>query len=281
MPAPSRIEPADRDLAAVVERTERILEPFVRSLDVRALAAHNAGYLAYEADPFFHFVTMEKARFISHLRRVTERPGELRVCDLGTFVPYLPVALSLLGHQVTIVEALSMYDASFADALHELASRCGITLLDRNILADSFADLPPQDVVLLTAVVEHLPGSPRALVQKSAGMLRPDGRLIFEVPNIAEFTKRLMLLLGRSPLPHYPVYLDSAFPFTGHHREMTVDEVRYLLENSGLRVEMLGTYDYAPPSRTYRGTLLRILKKLAPLSHKHAAIQAVARPAQA
>ena len=42
-------------------------------------------------------------------------------------------------------------------------------------------------------------------------ILKDEGLLLFEVPNIAEFTKRLRMLLGFSPLANYNDYFDSDY----------------------------------------------------------------------
>ena len=84
---------------------------------------------------------------------------------------------------------------------------------------------------------------------------------------------------SRSILPDYAVYLDSAYPFTGHNREMTVSEVEYLFGATGYEVEQLFCYDYAVPlSNGWKGQLLRASKALAPMRNKHQVIRAIARP---
>lgn len=102
-----------------------------------------------------------------------------------------------------------------------------------------------------------------------------------EVPNIAETVKRVGALLGRSPLPDYAAYLDSAYPYMGHNREMTVDEMRYLLERTGYRVELLECYDYAPvKALRLTGHVGLVIKRLLPLPNSGQAIVAVARAAE-
>ena len=67
------------------------------------------------------------------------------------------------------------------------------------------------------AVVEHLHGSPQELFNKIRNIISEKGFLIFEVPNIAQFNKRLRMLLGFSllvdyhntfiPLTHFPAII--------------------------------------------------------------------------
>ena len=272
----SRVE---RRFPGLIAEVEGRLRALVEAVDVNDLSRHNAGYRRYGVDAFRHLVVQERARFLHHLEVIAETPGARTVCDLGTFIPYLPLALALSGYQVRIVEKFEYYGASFIRVLSRLAADTGMELHDLDILRDPFDAIPPADVALLTAVVEHLNGSPRELLRKIRPLLAPGGQLLFEVPNIVEFTKRLHVLLGGSPLMDYRDYIDSAYPYMGHNREMTVPEVAFLLEASGYHVDRLECYDYAPGGeRSLKGHLAQALKAMLPVPNKGEAIFATARP---
>jgi SAM-dependent methyltransferase len=271
-------EEIEREHPGLVREVDEMVRPMVEAIDVRDLARHNAGYLPYGADPYEHLVQQEKARFLHAIQAITAAGGPRTVCDLGTFIPYLPVALAKLGYTVRIVEKFDVYGASVVNALQRIAADTGIEVYDLDILADPFDTLPQSDVVLLMAVVEHLNGSPRELMQKVLGLLSPRGTLLFEVPNIAEFTKRVRLLAGDSPLGPYGSYLQSAYPYMGHNREMTVGEVRQLLESTGFAVDTLRCYDYSGNGpRSLGGMVAYAAKALAPVRDKGEVIYATAR----
>lgn len=274
----ARVESRFPGLIADVDESVRAL---VATVNVTDLARHNAGYLAYAADPYDSLIENEKARYLRALEVITAEQGAHTVADYGTFIPYLPVALARLGYQVRVVERFSLYGDSFRRALDEVTRNSGIEVYDLDILQDPFDAIPPSDISLLMAVLEHLNGSPRGLMEKIRARMAPGGLLLVEVPNIAETVKRIGALLGRSPLPDYGAYLDSAYPYMGHNREMTVDEVRYLLERTGYRVDSLECYDYAPvrPKRL-SGHVGLALKRLLPLRNSGQAIVARARPAE-
>lgn len=267
----------EREHPGLVREVDEIIRPMVEALDVRDLARHNAGYLRYGAAPFEFLVEQEKGRFVHALDFITRSGGPRRVCDLGTFVPYLPVALALLGFEVRIVEKFAVYGASVETALRRIADDTGVVVHDLDILTDPFDSIPKSDVVLLMAVVEHLNGSPRGLMERIRALLAPGGTLLFEVPNMAEFTKRLRLLAGESPLGPYSSYLESAYPYMGHNREMTRAEVRELLETTGFRVDALRCYDYSRNEvRSVGGLFAHAAKALAPLADKGEVIFAAA-----
>lgn len=64
-----------------------------------------------------------------------------------------------------------------------------------NVEQDSLARLGKYDSILMMDVIEHLV-NPTTALQKIANLLKPGGRLIFSVPNMAHISVRLDLLLG-------------------------------------------------------------------------------------
>jgi 2-polyprenyl-3-methyl-5-hydroxy-6-metoxy-1,4-benzoquinol methylase len=269
----------NRQYESLVRDVDRELAAFVDAIDVEALCRHNAGYREHAGQKFEGFVELEKNRFISALDHVQRRLKHGTICDLGCFVPYLPVALAMLGHEVKIVDKYGLYGAELKSSIERLASKWSIQVFDLDILSDDFAALGRNDVVFLMAVVEHLNGSPRSLMEKTRDIISDGGFLLFEVPNIAEFGKRLIPIRGRSVLPDYGSYLDSAYPFAGHNREMTAAEVAYLFKNTGYDVDELFCYDYGPVRQNgWKSRLLSVGKSLAPMKNKGHVIRAVVRP---
>ena len=264
-------------ISTLIAQTDERIRHLLAAIPMDELIAQNPGYKRYADDRFQSFVEVEKKRFVKAIHTITALKPSGTVVDLGCFIPYLPVALSLLGHKVKIVDNYKLYSPRFYAAIETLATTHGIELLDLDILKDDFSALGKSDVVLFMAVAEHLNGSPRVLLSKIHKILKPDGIMLFEVPNIAEFRRRLRFLFGRSPLAHYPDYFYSTYPFTGHNREMTVSEVRFLLNNSQFRTDRLECYDYssAKPG-SLLGWLAVLLKKVAPMRYKQEVIMAVA-----
>jgi 2-polyprenyl-3-methyl-5-hydroxy-6-metoxy-1,4-benzoquinol methylase len=99
------------------------------------------------------------------------------------------------------------------------------------------------DVVTLMAVLEHYPHSHKILMKYISSLIRPDGKLYIEVPNIAYWPKRVSLLIGRTPLAD--IYR-SDVPFIGHHYEFTITELRELADLSGMKALAEDFYNYTP-----------------------------------
>jgi len=91
------------------------------------------------------------------------------------------------------------------------------------------------DVATILDVVEHLPGSPLALLVEIRRVLKPGGRIVLSGPNAAKLTSRLKLLGGRHP--HIPFDAWVQGPYYSHYREYTPAEYGELLARAGFRVE--------------------------------------------
>lgn len=115
--------------------------------------------------------------------------------------------------------------------------RCsgGVELVDLDdewVLAQVLSKRPPYDVVVCADVLEHLREPARVLRQLIA-VVRPGGRVICSVPNIAFWRKRLMLLRGRWE------YEEVGICDRTHVRFYTEASARRMLNECGLLVKEL------------------------------------------
>lgn len=175
-----------------------------------------------------------------------------RICDLGSYINLYPVCLALLGMKVTTVDYYPQtkldspfFNASIGAAL-ELYEEVGINVIRSNLYdvelgADSF------DIISSFETFEHLWHSPKPILGKVRRALAVGGNFVFSVPNIVRLTNRVKVLIGRSPLPSYPFFYDHGTPFTGHRREMTTDEVRWMLTREGFELREVFTASLMPP----------------------------------
>jgi len=234
----------ENKFAKLILEVDQTIHEFVDEIDLVGLAKNNKHYQNVGRDPFKYLIETQKKRFLIALDWITEHCPAGTVCDLGCFIPWLPVALARLGYVVKIVDRYDYHGALFESLIKRLTERESIEIHYVDILADSFDSLGKNDLVMLMAVVEHLNGSPKDLLIKAQNIINTDGSFLFEVPNIAAILRRLQLLLGTSPLADYDEYLESVYPFPGHNREMTVSEVKILLERTGFVIDRLECFDY-------------------------------------
>lgn len=265
-----------RGESALLARLRDALDGPLSHIDFEELARYNHGYLRYQADPFGSFVLSEWPYYRAVLRWYRSHvPVGAHVLDVGTLIPTVPLLLAWQGYRVTTVERLELYGRGL-DPLVDVAQREGVNFLDLDLTT---TDLPVRDfdVANLLAVIEHLPGSPRNLLQRVYNALRDGGRIVVVVPNHARLMHRLQLLRGRSVHQAYSTYFDSAYPFTGHHREYTSAELVYALEHSGYTVERIAGVPYPPQGSLGARCLARVAALLPDTFHT--ALLAVGRRA--
>lgn len=169
------------------------------------------------------------------------------VLDIGSYVNIYPLALTLLGSNVTIVDyfpQLSPQSPYFNPAIpkaFDMLVMNNVTVINCDIY--EFVSSPERSSGHYARITsfecfEHLWHSPRPIVEFARERLIEGGRFIVSVPNMASLRKRAKLLLGRSVLPEYRFFYHNGNPFTGHRREMTVGEVAYLLGQVGRDIKI-------------------------------------------
>lgn len=249
-------------------RLRAILELPLRKLDLDYLGLHNRAYSrAYSEQRFERFVLAEWPYYVRVLKWYRQHvPKGSTVLEIGAFIPAIPLLLSWEGYRVMTVEKLQLYGSSLEPMVQLLQDHdvgfCDADIMDPAFQPGSF------DAVNLLAVVEHLLGSPKGLLLRIHGMLRPGGALVFAVPNQARLIRRLGLFFGGlSVQPDYADYYASKYPYSGHHREYTMVEVQYALTHAGFRVDDIGSVCYPPSGGIARRAITWVGNLLPPTFH--------------
>jgi 2-polyprenyl-3-methyl-5-hydroxy-6-metoxy-1,4-benzoquinol methylase len=95
------------------------------------------------------------------------------------------------------------------------------------------------DIVNCNAMIEHLHTSPKKMLLEVLRVLKPGGVLVISNPNIAALHNRIQLLFGGSVHAsisdwyHNPAWMRPKY--TGHIREYSPRELRYVLQQAGFR----------------------------------------------
>lgn len=162
-------------------------------------------------------------KYSSHywiLRAVAEKNRPLRILDVGTADGYLGALLKASGHSVVGVEKDETL-AARARAYYERLDICDIEGFD-------FPYGREFDVILFADVLEHL-RDPVGVLNRSMSVLKPAGEVLVSLPNIAHFTVRIALLLGRFN------YANRGILDRTHLRFFTLRTARKLLLDCSLR----------------------------------------------
>jgi 2-polyprenyl-3-methyl-5-hydroxy-6-metoxy-1,4-benzoquinol methylase len=168
-----------------------------------------------------------------------------RICDLGGFWGAFPLTLHRLGCKVSMTETLRYYGSAFAD-LFAFLERSGVSVIDFDPFDADSSLVDRFDAVTVMAILEHYPHSLKVFMGHVTELVGKQGLVYLEVPNMAYWPRRLGLLRGFSPLPAIEDVFHSSVPFTGHHREFTIHDLRKLAELAGLRIVHERAYNYSP-----------------------------------
>lgn len=166
------------------------------------------------------------------------QPGS-RVLELGCSTGYFSRALAQLGHDVTGLEG----DAEAVD----LCLQRGINAFKVDLSrANPFEHLEHGtfDAILSMDLLEHLP-HPCSLLLDLKRVLKPGGRLIITGPNVAYWSVRLNLLLGRWN------YSQAGIMDETHLRWFTRATWRGLLEGVGFKVELDDSAEFMLPKEQW------------------------------
>lgn len=246
--------------------------PTVGPRELDRLSAHNRALLRSNPKEYLERSERRYHRALQLLGgRVTTADG---VLDVGGYLGVFPLALSRLGVPVTVAERYELYDGAL-DSVRELLLDAGARVWDVDFTAPGLRP-EPFPVVVNMAMLEHVAGSPRILMQNLRDCCA--GHLLLEVPNLAYGYKRWQLLRGETIHPPLRDVYESAVPFTGHHREYTEADLRELLELSGFRIEQVASYNYSLTGElSARLRPYDLLTRLVPSWRE--VLMAVARPA--
>jgi SAM-dependent methyltransferase len=123
----------------------------------------------------------------------------------------------------------------------------GVTVMDFNAVGFDLQHLPAAsyDVVLCLGVIEHIPHTPKGMLDAIDRVLKPGGTLVLDTPNLAYLYKRRALAAGRSIFPPIADQFLTEPPFEGHHREFTTAEIRWMLEQLGHQSVVIETFDFS------------------------------------
>jgi 2-polyprenyl-3-methyl-5-hydroxy-6-metoxy-1,4-benzoquinol methylase len=206
--------------------------------DLDGLAHHSPALRGFDWSGYLSCSVARMVRVLRALHRHTPAGG--RVLDLGSYLGNFSVLCARAGFRVDARDSYTRYGSVLEPAAGWLRAE-GIAVVDE----DDAEAREPYDAVLLLGVLEHLPHTPRPLLEFVNTSLRPGGTLILDTPNLAYLYNREKLARGESIFCPIELQYTTELPFEGHHREYTIAEVHWLLGAIGHRVLELETFNYS------------------------------------
>jgi 2-polyprenyl-3-methyl-5-hydroxy-6-metoxy-1,4-benzoquinol methylase len=200
----------------------RYAKDVVRSVWRYKQTVRSVGRAPEFAEYFTHY-PIKRSRHSSHDYALQMTGSGHRVLDIGCGEGFFAAELSRNSNSVCGVDALP--DAARNDVLNQYVS------MDLNAprgLIAAFGGVR-FDRVLLLDVLEHLTHPERLLGEALEGTA-PDGLMIVSVPNVANITVRLSLLLGRFN------YTERGILDRTHVRFFTRSTAKRFLEENGCEI---------------------------------------------
>jgi len=146
-----------------------------------------------------------------------------QLLEFGCSTGFLSRHLVERGCNVTGVEI----DVEAADRARQWCHKVLVGDLNKQDWSDGLSR--EYDTILFGDVLEHLV-DPETVLRRAADFLLPDGRVIICLPNIAHWTIRTSLLMGKFE------YTSAGILDVTHLRFFTPDTARKLINDAGYRI---------------------------------------------
>jgi 2-polyprenyl-3-methyl-5-hydroxy-6-metoxy-1,4-benzoquinol methylase len=223
---------AAHDLIGLLEEFDpAALEPHVALLPPDAMRS------------YLRMNVVRVVRLVELLRRRGVGSGE--VLEVGAWFGSFALALRRLGYDVIACDRYASYGQAF-DSYIRLLRGEGVRIVSttREGELEQIAALGRFDVVLAAAVIEHVPHTPRHLLETLFGAVRPGGVLVLDTPNVARYWNRQALGRGETIFQPLEDQYSSEPPWEGHHREYVARELKWMLAHVGCEDVEVGFLDY-------------------------------------
>jgi SAM-dependent methyltransferase len=230
-------------LESVVLGAARDLAELLDGFQPDALERHVALLPKDSMRAYLRMNVVRVVRLVELMRRRGFQRGE--VFEVGSWFGSFALALRRLGYDVVACDRYSSYGAAFDNHV-ELMVGEGIRIVstDRESELEQIAGLGRFDVVLAGAVIEHVPHTPRHLLETLHDAVRPGGLLALDTPNLARYWNRRALERGETVFQPVEDQYFSEPPWEGHHREYTARELGWMLERVGCEEVGVEFLDY-------------------------------------
>lgn len=214
------------------------------------------GLLANARDEFVHYaMTLEYMK--KRLKAFGSRKG--RCLDAGGHVGILSTLFSNMGYEAINVDNMSNFDKALFDNALSFMEDHKVAFLNVDLMSPELSipiDSETIDVVVFQAVIEHLPHSPRLILDEFFRILKRDGSLVICTPNGGNVGSRLTLFRkGDWPYWNLKTFYESKIPFLGHHRLYSINDLDSMAQWSGFARDNANTIFFDHGTKT-KGTFL-------------------------
>jgi len=172
--------------------------------------------------------------------------------DVGSYFGNFSLLLSKAGFQVVAIDSYKRYGNDL-DFIVQLLKKEKIEVLDFQDIGEDWHQIASEsfDVIACLGVIEHIPHTPRQILEPIHRVLKNEGWFLLDTPNLAYIYNRQKLAKGESVFVPINIQYYTEIPFDGHHREYTSDEITWMLQTMGQEEISIEAFFYSPYSIEY------------------------------
>jgi 2-polyprenyl-3-methyl-5-hydroxy-6-metoxy-1,4-benzoquinol methylase len=213
-------------------------------VDLAPLARRSPGLRGYDWGAYLRCSVVRMTRALHALRERGVAAG--RVLDFGSYFGNFSLMCAAAGYAVDALDSYQEYGEALAPFVR-LLREAGAQVRDFAAEGFDLGRLPAgsYDAVLCMGVIEHIPHTPRPVLEAVRRVLKPGGVLVLDTPNLAYLYNRQKLVRGESLLCPIALQYYTELPYEGHHREYTLAEVGWMLGQLGQEEVALETFCYS------------------------------------
>jgi 2-polyprenyl-3-methyl-5-hydroxy-6-metoxy-1,4-benzoquinol methylase len=231
-------------LPAAVRAVDEVLAAIQRSSSFRPLEDRSPGL---RGNDWSNYLRCSEARMV-HAARLLDKHGTTqgRVLDYGAYFGNFSLMMRARGFEVDALDAFTSYRPSL-DPVLDLLRQAGVRTMDFDEAGRELERLEADryDVVMCMGVIEHIPHTPRTLLDALRRVVKPGGVIVMDTPNLAQLSNRQRLARGEAVMTPIEIQYHATIPFEGHHREYTADEMAWMMHAAGLQLLALDLFNYS------------------------------------
>ncbi len=229
------------EFSLALSASERVIS-VIKGHEFLSLEAHSPGLKGFDWPSYLRLSTIRMVRSLRMLRDHL-KPGA-KVLDFGSYFGNFSLMLADAGFCVTALDSYDQYGTCLS-GVRELLNKSGVAIVNEIDSSDNSPQLCDFDGVMLMGVVEHVPHTPRFLLERIHSLMAPNGLLVLDTPNHAYVYNRQKLARGESVFPSIQSQYWTGIPFAGHHREYTATEIEWMLKTAGFSVLSFEAFNYS------------------------------------
>jgi len=233
----------DPDLGAITHQAGEDVVALNATSDLEPLARNSPALRNFN---WSFYIRFSGARIVRSLKALRQRKVSGTVLDMGSYFGNFSLALKRAGWQPVALDSYRTYGHAFDQHRARMEAE-GIDIRDYDDIGydlSGFAD-ESFDAIICMGVIEHIPHTPRMLLDSIRRVLKPGGVAILDTPNLGYEYQRQKLMRGQTVFAPIETQFETDIPFEGHHREYLPEEMRWMLTRAGFEAVDIEMFNYS------------------------------------